>query len=64
MWKWIFENINGKHREKKSQLQNDDEYFEFMIEDFNRRLQFSVLVGTLLGAIITSTFFILHIKTM
>ena len=50
MWKWIFENINGKHQQKKSELQNDDEYFEFMINDFNRRLQLTLMIGFVLGA--------------
>lgn len=52
MWKWIFDNIKGVHRQKKNELQNDDEYFEFMIEDFNRRLQFSFFMGSLLGVIV------------
>lgn len=51
MWKWIFSNINGKHQQKKLELNNDDEYFEFMINDFNRRLQFSMLIGFILGVI-------------
>lgn len=52
MWKWIFDNIKGVHQQKKNELQNDDEYFEFMIEDFNRRLQFSFFIGSLLGVIV------------
>lgn len=49
MWNWIYENINGIHKEKKLALKNDDEYFEFMIKDFNHRLKFSFLIGTLFG---------------
>lgn len=54
MWKWIFENINGKHQKKKMELQNDDEYFEFMIEDFNRRLQLTLCIGIVLGVILVA----------
>ena len=51
MWKWVFENINGKHQQKKMELQNDDEYFEFMIEDFNNRLWLAINVSMILGLI-------------
>lgn len=51
MIKWLLENINGKHQRKRLELQNDDEYFEFMIQDFNNRLKLSVTFGFILGTI-------------
>lgn len=59
MWQWIFNNINGKHQQKKAELKNDDEYFDFMIKDFNRRLQFSYTIGFLTGAIMLTSLFLL-----
>lgn len=51
MFKFLVENINGKHQKKKMNIQNDDEYFAFMIKDFNMRIEIALWFGLVVGAI-------------
>lgn len=51
MFKLLVKNINGKHQKKKMNIQNDDEYFEFMIKDFNMRIEIALWFGLVVGAI-------------
>ena len=51
MFNWIMDNVRGKHMEKKQELKNLDEYWEFMIEDFNKRLRLATGFGMVIGFI-------------
>lgn len=51
MWEWLKGHVRGEHEKKMSEIEEYDDYMRYVYEDFNRRLQFGVFVGFVMGVL-------------